>query len=71
MYYWMYQDSDREWRWTLYVANNSRIADSSGGYRDQQDCQNAIDRVKGSTGAVVKVVASVLAQREDGSERRR
>ena len=59
MYYWMYQDSEREWRWTLYAANNQRIADSSDGYRNKQDCQNAIERVKASGEAVVKDGPSV------------
>jgi len=59
MYYWVYQDSQREWRWALYAANNSRIADSSGGYRNKQDCQGAIDRVKESREAVVKDGPSV------------
>jgi uncharacterized protein YegP (UPF0339 family) len=71
MYYWMYQDSEKVWRWTLYVANNSRIADSSVGYRDKQECQNAIDRVKASGNAVVKDGASEQAERDESSGRRR
>jgi uncharacterized protein YegP (UPF0339 family) len=54
MYYWMYQDSERDWRWTLYAANNQRIADSSDGFRNKQDCQNAIQRVKASANALVR-----------------
>jgi len=71
MYYWMYQDSEKVWRWALYVANNSRIADSSEGYRDKQECQNAIDRVKASGNAVVKDGASEQAERDESSGRRR
>ncbi|HEY5543400.1 MAG TPA: DUF1508 domain-containing protein [Candidatus Binatia bacterium] len=54
MYYWIYQDSRREWRWALYAANNSRIAESTIGYRTKQDCEAAIERVKASNNAVVK-----------------
>jgi uncharacterized protein YegP (UPF0339 family) len=71
MYYWVYQDSEREWRWTLYAANNKRIADSSDGYRNKQDCQDAIDRVRASAEAVVKHGPSVLAQRDTGQDRGR
>ncbi len=71
MYYWIYQDSEREWRWTLYAANNQRIAESSAGYRDKQDCQIIIDRVKTSGEAVVKDGPSVLAQPDKGIRQRR
>jgi uncharacterized protein YegP (UPF0339 family) len=54
MYYWIYQDFQKEWRWALYAANNSRIAESTVGYRRKEDCEAAIDRVKASTHAVVK-----------------
>ena len=63
MYYWMYQDSARQWRWTLYAANNQRIAESSTGYRDKEDCQDTIEKVKTSGEAVVKKGPSILAQR--------
>ena len=58
-----YQDSQREWRWALYAANNSRIADSSNGYRSMHDCKEAIEQVKASGEAVVKDGASELVQR--------
>jgi uncharacterized protein YegP (UPF0339 family) len=54
MYYWIYQDDRKKWRWTLYTANNSRIAESTGVYEKKQDCEAAIERVKASTNAVVK-----------------
>lgn len=54
MYYWIFQDGEKEWRWALYTANNSRIAESSVGYRSKIDCQAAITRVKESHQAVVK-----------------
>lgn len=54
MYYWIYQDAETKWRWTLYAANNSRIAESSGGYTEKQQCEAAIEKVKASSDAVVK-----------------
>ena len=54
MYYWIFQDSEKEWRWALYAGNNSRIAESSLGYRSKLDCQAAIARVKESQHATVK-----------------
>ena len=71
MYYWIYQDAQREWRWALYTANNSRIADSSEGYRSKEDCQEAINRVKASGESVVKDGPSVLPQAEKLSRRSR
>lgn len=54
MYYWIYQDAQSEWRWALYKADNSRIADSSEGYRSKEDCEEAINRIKASGESVVK-----------------
>lgn len=54
MWYQMYQDTQKQWRWTLYAANNRKIADSGEGYNNKQDCRNAIDLVKSSQNAPVR-----------------
>jgi uncharacterized protein YegP (UPF0339 family) len=63
MYYWIYQDSERDWRWTLYAANNQRIADSSAGHHSKEQCRDDIERVKTSSGAVVKEGPSNLGKK--------
>jgi uncharacterized protein len=53
MNYWIYKDKAGEWRWYLKAANNRKLADSGEGYKNKQDCKDAIDLVKGSSGASV------------------
>ncbi|MGI8738399.1 MAG: YegP family protein [Gammaproteobacteria bacterium] len=48
MYYVIYQDRQRHWRWRLNAANHKTIADSGEGYWNKSDCQNAINLVKSS-----------------------
>jgi uncharacterized protein YegP (UPF0339 family) len=64
MYYWIYQDSERDWRWTLYAANNQRIAECSTGYRNKERCREEIERVKASNSAVVKEGPSELGTKK-------
>ncbi|WP_454657677.1 YegP family protein [Bosea beijingensis] len=54
MFYYLYQDANRQWRWTLYAANNLKIANSGEGYFNKADCLHAIGLVKGSFNAPVK-----------------
>lgn len=49
MYYQVYKDQQGYYRWTLYAANNRKIADSGEGYVNRQDCVNGINLVA-STG---------------------
>ncbi|WP_340647520.1 DUF1508 domain-containing protein [Phenylobacterium sp.] len=49
MYYYVYLDAQRQYRWTLYAANNRKIANSGEGYFNQKDCVDAINLVA-STG---------------------
>lgn len=32
MYFNLYQDASRQWRWTLYASNHKKIADSGESY---------------------------------------
>jgi uncharacterized protein YegP (UPF0339 family) len=46
MFFVLYKDNSSQWRWTLYAANNAKIADSGEGYRNKSDAQHGIDLVK-------------------------
>ncbi len=50
----LYKDANGEWRWTLYAANNRKIANSGEGYFNKADCLAAINLVKGSGSAPIK-----------------
>lgn len=49
MHYYVYLDPNRQWRWTLYAANNRKIANSGEAYFNKADCVAAINLVA-STG---------------------
>jgi uncharacterized protein YegP (UPF0339 family) len=53
VFFYIYRDSQNQWRWTLYAANSKKIADSGEGYWNKADCQHGIDLVKGSGNAPV------------------
>jgi uncharacterized protein YegP (UPF0339 family) len=53
MTYYYYKDAKGEWRWRLKATNGRILADSGEGYKNQQDCKDAIDRIKASTRAQV------------------
>ncbi len=53
MYYQIYQDVNRQWRWRLRAANNRTIADSGEGYYNKTDCRAAINLVKQTQNAPV------------------
>jgi len=54
MHYYLYVDAAKQWRWTLYAANNRKIANSGEGYHNKADAQAAIALVKGSGAAPVR-----------------
>lgn len=54
MYYDLYTDVSGYWRWTLYAANNRKIANSGEGYVNKADAQSAINLVKASATAPVR-----------------
>lgn len=52
MYYRIYQDAQRYWRWQLKAANHEIIA-SGEAYYNKSDCLAAIGLVKNSKDATV------------------
>jgi uncharacterized protein len=54
MYFHLYVDVNRQYRWTLYAANNRKIANAGEGYHNRIDCIAAINLVKGSGSAPIR-----------------
>jgi uncharacterized protein YegP (UPF0339 family) len=48
MFFYLYRDAATQWRWTLYAANNRKIANSGEGYHNKADAIAAINLVKGT-----------------------
>ena len=46
MYFKLYKDTAGYWRWTLYAANNRKIADSGESYHNKSDAESGINLVK-------------------------
>ena len=42
MYYVVYKDQANQWRWTLYAANNKKLANSGEGYLNKGDCEHGL-----------------------------
>jgi len=59
MYYLLYKDVSGFWRWTLYAANNRKIANSGEGYHNRSDALAAINLVKSSGNTPIKESAAV------------
>jgi len=53
MHFVIYRDKANQWRWTLFAANNRRVADSAEGYWNKTDCQHGIELVRGAYAAPV------------------
>lgn len=49
MYFALYRDIALQWRWTLYAANNRKIADSGEGYLNKDDALHGIGLVMGTS----------------------
>lgn len=56
MKYYLYRDSQNEWRWTLRASNNQVIADSGEGYSNRDNCLKGIALVKQSSNAQIVYV---------------
>lgn len=48
MAFYMYKDTQGQWRWYLVAANNKKIADSGEGYWNESDCLHGIGLVMGT-----------------------
>lgn len=46
MYFSLYRDAAKQWRWTLNSGNHKKIADSGEGYANKADAIAGIDLVK-------------------------
>lgn len=53
MEFYIYRDQEGYWRWYLLGANHRRIAASSEGFFEKDECREAIALVKGSGDAPV------------------
>jgi len=53
LHYRIYRDTANYWRWTLFAANNLKVANSGEGYANKSDCLHGISLVKGSTNAPI------------------
>ncbi len=56
MAFFIYVDSQRQWRWYLQASNGRKLANSGEGYHNRDDCIHAINLVAGSNGAPIKTV---------------
>ena len=54
MSFHLYVDINGQYRWTLYAANNRKIANAGEGYHNRADCIAAINLVKGSGSAPIR-----------------
>lgn len=60
----VYLDSGtpRRWRWTLFAANNRKIANSGESYHNYDDCEHAINLVASSDGAPIQLSPDAQAR---------
>jgi uncharacterized protein YegP (UPF0339 family) len=45
MYFILYRSGD-QWYWTLYAANNKKVADGAEGYSNKADAEHGINLVR-------------------------
>lgn len=51
LHFLLYRDKAGEWRWTLFAANNKKIASSGEGYHNKEDAKHAVTLVMGASTA--------------------
>lgn len=59
----VYTDAAGEYRWTLFAANNRKMADSGEGYDSEQACADAAHKVASLSGDT-----QVFRRVEDGPD---
>src|SRR5882724_11843767 len=42
----VYQDVQKQYRWTLFASNGRKLADSGEGYNNKSDCLSALQSIK-------------------------
>jgi uncharacterized protein len=52
MYFEIYQDQSKLWRWRLKAVNHEIIADGES-YKNKKDCLHAIELVMSSSKAII------------------
>jgi len=55
----LYKDKSKEWRWTLFVTNGRKIADSAEGYKRIHNCLKIANKL------ALKLGAKVLIQTDE------
>lgn len=53
MYFTIYVDVNRQWRWRLQASNHRVIADSAEAYHNKVDCLAGINLVKAAHSAPI------------------
>ncbi|MEL7490778.1 MAG: DUF1508 domain-containing protein [Pseudomonadota bacterium] len=54
-YFEIFEDASGQWRWRLKGGNGQTIATSHEGYSSKQACRDALEKVKRSANAPVRV----------------
>ena len=57
MYFFVYRDLRREWRWRLVAGNGRTLADSGEGYVNKSDCVRILNIVAGPTRIPIRYAA--------------
>lgn len=58
MYFYVYRDVSRHWRWRLVAANHKTLADSGEGYVNKADCLTILNRLAGPTRIPIQIASS-------------
>jgi uncharacterized protein YegP (UPF0339 family) len=62
MYFLIYQDKSREWRWALYEGDQFKLAESAESFLNHSDCRRAINAVRKSFNASIRDPVDTLAE---------
>jgi uncharacterized protein YegP (UPF0339 family) len=48
----VYQDTNKQYRWTLYASNGRKVANAGEGYHNKSDCLSEIQVIKANVASV-------------------